>query len=183
MFRYFRIQGIVADIMDRIFIFKTLSYLDRRSTIELIISICIIIMLSGLAINFYYPSGTKSRLTEAYNVFSILKQDVTSYYGLYGKMPNSKDLSITEKYLTSDYYHFSAIDIEDGAITFTLKDEAFDDKSNKLSFRPAFQKDYRFGTILWLCGYAEPVSGTYVTTKNHTSLDRVYLSNNCKGRI
>lgn len=169
--------------MDRLFAFKTISIHDRRSTMEVIFSAFVISILLALSLLLFQPTNNKAKLTGVFNIFDTLRKEVIVYYGFHGKMPNTQDLPIVQGYINdeNDYFNFSHVEINNGAITFTLKDDIFGTKSKKLSFRPAYQKQNKFNSLLWVCGYQKSISSTYTDTENLTSIKKEYLTSNCSG--
>ncbi len=100
-------------------------------------------------------------------------------------MPSTDDIHTINDYIENEFgwYNFSAIQIDNGAITFTITDNDLKLEGSKITFRPAYQKQYPNGTIIWLCGYQSVPDNMYVDTQNHTNIDNAFLTPNCRKKV
>ncbi len=146
--------------------------------IELMLVVAIIGILAATAMPSYTHYLRQAKVAEALHLIKGIQKNIADYYAWHGELPrHNSALALPEAaHLQGNYT--GSIEIEKGALHITFLDENIE---GVLSLRPALQKNLAAGqSIIWLCGYAQPLAEFHTSTDNQTTINATYLPTACK---
>lgn len=150
--------------------------------IELVLILAVVGILAAMAFPALQDQALKKQVKEALGLAVVAKSGVQAVWSAAGEMPNDNKAAGVpepEKIIGS---FVSAVNVEDGAITLVLGNQASKQLHGKrVTLRPAVVEDQKVVPISWLC-HAFPVPhGMEVKGKDETDVPPQWLPVECRG--
>ncbi|MCW8878388.1 MAG: pilin [Kangiellaceae bacterium] len=121
----------------------------------------------------------KSKTTEALSVITASIQDLTAHYYETNQWPRAHKIHHYNSETIGSYVASISFDGVGGLhIEFNHQESLLAGKY--LSIVASVPKESRAGSIIWVCGYAKPLTGYQLTSASKTDLSPLLLGMACK---
>ena len=163
-----------------------MRHLRRHTTgftvIELVLILAVVGILAAMAFPALQDQTIKRQVKEALALSSVGKAGVQIAWATVGEMPaDNKAAGVPEAEKIVGSF-VSALNVEEGAITLTLGNQANKNLHGKrLTLRPAVVVDQKVVPIAWLCHDFPVPNGMEVRGKDVTDIPAQWLPVECRG--
>ena len=142
-------------------------------------SVAILFVCAATAIYFYRSTVAQARLASVYANTATLRTELIVEHALTGRWP---DLTREGTGLHESNTPIAHLSLNDGHFSLAVRVEGVDagspDGLSNVSFRRVVNPE--FGTVMWLCGRAQPKPDWQVPIPDITDIPTGYLPPNCR---
>ena len=152
------------------------------SLAELLIVVCIVGILIGIAAKQYQIYKFQAKVAYGVGIASIIQNDLMEYYMYFGKWPETINELPSHPEPVSEDGIIKKVDLEkNGVINVWFQNIPGHEIDNPvLTIRPALSKVMGSGTITWICGTAEVPGNAMVWGEDKTNIPENYLISSCR---
>jgi len=164
-----------------------MNYSDKTqgfTLIELMLVISIIGILAAVAIPAYTDYLRRAKVAESLQLITGIKKNIADYYAWHGEIPaDNQALNLPAPAQLRGNYTKS-IEIKQGSLHIQYFDAdrlGHATEEAVLSLRLSLPKQQLTAqTLIWVCGYAQPLPDFAMVDENRTNLNPAYLPDTCQ---
>ncbi len=149
---------------------------------ELLVVVCLIGILNGIALGIFKDYVTQAKLAEAIGLGSTVQRAVNQYYSYFGRWPNTYDELNLSDSLEDIHGKYSRADVfEKGALSYLFsQSQNMERPDGYVSFQPAVVPPSKPASFVWLCGYANPGDRFEMIGHNLTNVPPEHMPSSCR---